>query len=62
MDVEEQIKKRVRESGTRVEERLSLLELLLAEDGVSAVQDRLRAAEERLTDAMDRLRREAMGR
>ncbi len=62
MDVEERVRQRVRESGTRVEQRLRLLEALLADDGVSVVQDRVRAAEERLKDAMDQLRREAMGR
>ena len=62
MDIWQDLKTAIDETGVRVQERLELLERIRKEGGASSLQDDLDDAGRRLRGAADELRREAMGR
>ncbi len=61
MDIRERMQAEVKRSGTRVEQRLQLLELVCSEDGVATLQRRLDQAEAELSAALAALRKEVAG-
>jgi len=61
VDIEALMREGVDRSGTRVEQRLELLEVVLSDTGADGLQARLEQAQIRLTEAMAQLRREAKG-
>lgn len=62
MDVRDRLRAEIIASGTRVDERLELLDLVFSDDGVPAIQARMEEGEQRLFRAIEQLRREAMRR